>query len=114
MTNYIITQDIINGFNPKTNLPNILFKKGDKVSGIPIQKFIANKNTMGIQAKPTVANSYSETPNEFIPLTSLTEDTTQTKTESNQSNTNTTQSNTTKYLITFALLGLVVYFIVKK
>ena len=109
MTNYIINQDIINGFNPKTNLPNILFKKGDKVSGIPIQKFIANKNTMGIQTKPTVANSYSETPTEFIPLTSLTEDTTQTKTESNQSNT-----NTTKYLITFALLGLVVYFIVKK
>jgi hypothetical protein len=106
MTNYIINQDIINGFNPKTNLPNILFKKGDKVSGIPIQRFIWNKNTMGIETKPTVANSYSETPTEFIPLTSLQEEKT--------TSTTTNQPNQTKNILKFALLGLVIYFLVKK
>jgi len=118
MTNYILNQDGL-GYDIKLEggAPTILaFKKGDKVqSDKIIQDFSlvgGRPSTLrinGIEATPTVSNP-NLTSTVFIPLTSLTE----VKSTSTQTNTNTTQSNTTKYLITFALLGLVVYFIVKK
>lgn len=58
---FILKSDFINGVIPNSNgKPNLLFKKGDKVSGTIIDKFIFNKQTKGILAFPTVKGSYLE------------------------------------------------------
>lgn len=60
---YAVTQDIVYGYKPNTGgQPNIVFKKGDKVQGKIIERYIFNRNTKGIMAFPTVEGAYVETP----------------------------------------------------
>ena len=72
--NWKLKQDIVAGVLPNTGgKPNILFKKGDIITGEETKIFIANKNIVGVQAKPTVAGARIETATglHFIPSESL-------------------------------------------
>jgi hypothetical protein len=74
MKKYVAKQDIIWGVLPNTNgQPNILFRKGDQIIGQQVERFIANKNTKGIEAKPTVASARVETANglAFVPFSQI-------------------------------------------
>jgi Na+-translocating ferredoxin:NAD+ oxidoreductase RnfC subunit len=114
MTKYILTQDSL-AYDPDVmgGAPSILaFRKGDRVES---DKIIDNYMWMsykplttpikGIVVKPTVPNPKIKT-EVFIPLTSLQEEKT--------TSTTTNQPNQTKNILKFALLGLIIYFLVKK
>jgi hypothetical protein len=71
---FILKQDIQVGFIPNTNgKPNILFRKGDNVSGEIYTRYIFNKNMEGIDAFPTVSGAHIETIDgkHFLPLETL-------------------------------------------
>lgn len=73
MSSFYVKNDVTVGYIPNTGKPNILFKAGDVVSGNVISRYIFNKNTQGIQVKPTVAGAYVENADGlvFIPLENL-------------------------------------------
>ena len=70
VNSYQVQQDITNGYIPNTGKTNVLFKKGDVVSGSPTTSYIFNKTQSGIFAKPTVSTAHVETANGlvFIPM----------------------------------------------
>lgn len=78
---FLLKNDVINGVIPNSNgKPNVLFRKGDKVSGTIANKFIFNKQTKGILSFPTVKGAYIESDTTgkvdtrfFIPLDYLME-----------------------------------------
>ena len=72
MEKYKLKEDIVWGLLAKGE-PNIIFKKGDVIQGIEIEKFVFNQMTKGIESKPTVANAKVETSDglAFVPLSSI-------------------------------------------
>lgn len=70
---YIIKENIISGYIPNTGKANILFKKGDVVSGTVVSRFVFNQFMQGIEVKPTVSGAHIETfdGKHFIPLSNL-------------------------------------------
>jgi len=121
--NYTLNIDYAYGVLPNSNGKiNTLFKKGDKVDGILTEKFIFNRQTLGIYAKPTVDGARVETPDglAFIPIEHLTENIlTKNNTEINDEKivtTNVDLNNTkTKQfvyvgILVIAVLGLYNYF----
>lgn len=63
--------DYASGVIPNTNGKiNMLFKKGDSIEGELTEKFIFNRQTIGVYHKPTVEGAYIETPDgkAFLPI----------------------------------------------
>jgi len=108
---YILKEDIIWGVLSPSGKPNILFKKGDKVSGVPYETFMM-KRIMGIDAKPTVQGAHVETPNGmgFIPLTSLIEVTGGSTNEPTTPNSNSISVDKNQ-LLQYAVIGLIIYIV---
>jgi hypothetical protein len=69
MAKYRLKDDLTNGVLPNGN-PNVLFKKGDIIDGVIIERFIFNTNTKGIESKPTVLGARVETSDglAFVPI----------------------------------------------
>jgi len=69
---YKLKEDIVWGVL-QNGEPNIIFKKGDVIQGVEIERFIFNKITKGVESKPTVASAKVETSDglAFVPLSSI-------------------------------------------
>jgi hypothetical protein len=110
MKTYILKDDFISGVLVPSGKPNILFKKGDKVSGVPYERHMVT-NKMGIDSKPTVKDAYVENSDRlvFIPLEFLTEVTSSTNETTTPNSKELAISN--HQLLQYAVIGLVLYII---
>jgi hypothetical protein len=110
MKTYILKDDFISGVLTNSGKPNVLFKKGDKVSGVPYERHMV-RNKMGIDSKPTVKDAYVENSDRlvFIPLEFLTEITGSTN-EPTTPTSNELSVNNTK-LLQYAVIGLILYIV---
>lgn len=108
---YILNIDFANGVLPNTNgKPNMLFKKGDEVSGELVEKFIFNKNVKGVFAKPTIKTGIVETQDgmAFIPAEYLVE-----KIETKPTPISDVIPPTKNNIINYVIFGVMVVLVIK-
>jgi hypothetical protein len=108
MKTYILKDDFVNGVLPSSGKPNVLFKKGDTVSGVPYKTYMMTWK-MGIDAKPTVQGAHIKTSDgkQFISLDYLTEVTGSTNEPTTPNSKQLAIRN--HKLLQYAVIGLIIY-----